>query len=142
MGASARATFIELDNAAGAAQDLSAYFNSLDDNQTAGMEEDTTFGAAVEAKSWHPTLFEGGFTLEAPYHQTLSAHLNALLMLATTSTFTYGPEGNGAGKEKVTGECRLKSVKRGGKVNGLATLVAEFSWDQRATGLKPEYTTF
>lgn len=142
MGVSARSVFINLDNAGGSLVDLSQYFNSIDDEHGFGQDEDTTFGAAVEAKSFHPTLFEGGFTLEAPYHQTLSTHLSGLEGLATTSTIEIGMEGNGATKEKITGECRLESVKRAGKVGGLGTIVATFKWDQRATGLKPQYTTF
>ena len=133
MGNAARNFHITLDDSSGTPVDLSAYFKSADINDDIGLEDDTTFGASVVAKSFAATLTEGGFSLSAPYHATLNTHLKGLKGLTATSTFTLGPQGSTGGYEKVTGECRMKSLKRSGTVDGLLMIEAEFIYDGTVT---------
>lgn len=132
-GTSGRNTYFRLDNSAGAIQDLSALIKSVEASDDVGLEDSTTFGASVTAKSNTVTLTEGGFSIRAPYSATLNTHLKGLKGLASTSTFEYGPQGSTGGYEKITGECRLKSLKRSGEVTGLLMIEAEFVYDGTIT---------
>ena len=85
------------------------------------------------AKSFAATLREGGFSLSAPYDATLNTHLKALKGLTATSTFILGPQGSTAGQERITGECRMKSLKRSGEVSGLLMIEVEFLFDGTVT---------
>lgn len=133
MGTAARNFYFELDNSGGTLVDLSSYLNQVDVNDDVGMEDTTTFGASVTAKSNTITLTEGGFTINAPYHATLDAQLVSLKGLAATSSFVIGPKGSTAGYPKTSGECRMKSYKRSGQVDGVLKCVAEFVYDGTIT---------
>lgn len=137
MGTAARSSYLNLDDSGGTPQDLSSYFEEFDQNDDVGMEESTTFGASVTAKSRTVTLTDGGFTLKGPWGTAVNNHLKALIGLTATSTFIIGPIGSTGGNPKITGECRLKSLKRNGKVDGILNITAEFMFD----GTKTE-TTF
>ena len=128
-GVAGRNLDFSLDNAAGSPVNLSTYLNKLDANDDVGMEDSTTFGASVTAKSNTVTLTEGGFTIDAPYDATLDAHLAGLKGLTATSSFFYGPKGSTSGYPKTSGECRMKSYKRSGEVGGLLKCTAEFVYD-------------
>ena len=133
MGTAARNSYLNLDDSGGTPTDLSTYLSSVDANDDVGLEDSTVFGAAVTAKSNTVTLTEGGFSIKAPYHATLNSHLKALKGLTGTSTFIYGPQGNTGGQQKITGECRMKSLKRSGEVAGLLMIEAEFVYDGTIT---------
>ena len=133
MGTAARNAFLELDNSGGTPVDLSTYGAEIDESEEVGLEDTTTFGTAVVAKSNTVTLYEGGFSLRAPWHATLSSHLAGLKGLLATSTFTIGPTGSTGGMEKITGECRLKTLKRTGAVGGALRIEAEFAFDGTLT---------
>lgn len=132
-GTPGRNLYFNLDNSAGTPTDLSTYLSSVDASDDVGMEDSTTFGAAVVAKSSTVTLTEGGFSIKGPFHATLNTHLKGLKGLAATSTFIIGPQGSTAGQERITGECRLKSLKRAGEVAGLLQMEAEFQYDGTVT---------
>jgi hypothetical protein len=136
-GTSGRNLYFQLDNAGGTLQDLSALVNDVDQSEDNGLEDSTTFGASVKSKSYTFTLQEGKISIKGPWSSTLSSHLSGLRGIAATSSFVIGPTGSTAGMEKLTGECRVKSCKRAGKVNGLVELQAELQCDGDVT-----YTTF
>lgn len=132
-GTAGRNLYFNLDNSAGTPQDLSAELKTVDANDDVGLEDDTAFGSTVTAKSFAATLLDGGYSIKGPYSATMWAHLHALRGLSGTSTFIIGPIGSTAANPRITGECRLKSMKLGGAVDGLLQLEAEFQYDGAIT---------
>lgn len=133
MGTAARNLYFNLDNSAGSAQDLSAFVRNVEASDDVGLEDDTTFGSAVTDKSYVSTLIEGGFSISGPYHATLWAHLHAIRALTATSTFIIGPIGSTSTNPRITGECRMKSMKLSGVVDGQLMIEAEFLYDGAIT---------
>lgn len=133
MGTAARNFYFNLDNSSGTPVDLSTYLNAADETTTVNLEDSTTFGSSVVAKSNTVTLYEGGFIVRAPFHATLNTHLKALKGLTSTSTFILGPQGSTSGQERITGECRMTSFKRTGEVAGILRIEAEFRYDGTIT---------
>lgn len=135
-GTSARNYYFNLDNAAGAPQDLSTEIQSADVNDDIGLEDVTTFGSTRTAKSNVVTLTEGGFSIRGFFSATLHAHLAAVkrgLAAGGSLTFILGPTGSTAGMQKTTGECFMKGLKRAGEVNGVLVMEAEFTFDGTIT---------
>lgn len=132
-GKSARNLYWNLDNAAGAPQDLSTLAKGLDLNDDVGEEDSTTFGSTRTAVETTVTLTSGGYSIRAPYSSTLWTHLAALKGLTATSTFIVGPEGSTAGMPRTAGECRLRNLKRSGEVTALLAIEAEFSYQGAIT---------
>jgi hypothetical protein len=135
-GQSARNYYFNLDNAAGAPQDLSAEIQSVDANDDIGLEDSTTFGASRTAKSNTVTLTEGGFTIRGFFSTALNNHLKAVkrgLTAGGSLTFILGPTGSTPGMQRKTGECYMKSKKDTGEVNGLLVTEAEFVYDGTIT---------
>jgi len=136
-GIAGRNFYFNLDNAAGSPQDLSTFVMSADINDDIGMEDDTTFSSTRTAKTAVITLTEGGFSVKGPFHATLNTHLKAVKMGLTaangTLTFILGPQGSTTGQERITGECRMKALKRSGEVAGILQMEAEFQFDGTVT---------
>ena len=133
MGVSARNLYFNLDNAAGAAQDLSTFVKNVEANDDVGLEDDTTFSSTTADKSFVATLIEGGFSISGPYHATLWTHLHAIRAISGTSTFIIGPIGSTGGNPRITGECRMKGMKLSGAVDGQLMMEAEFLYDGAIT---------
>lgn len=133
---SARNFYFNLDNAAGAPQDLSTEVQSVDANDDVGLEDSTTFGPTRTAKSNTVTLTEGGFSIRGFFSATLNTHLAAVkrgLTAGGSLTFVLGPTGSTAGMQRITGECYMKSLKRSGEVNGLLVMEADFAYEGTVT---------
>lgn len=133
MGTSARNLNFQLDNSAGSLQDLSARTSEVDFTPEAGMDDTTVFGASTDSKSFTVTLKDGKITVKGPWDATLSAHYFGILALTATTTFIIGPQGTTAGQEKYTGECRLKTFKTTGKVDGVLQYQADLQADGTVT---------
>lgn len=135
-GVSARNHYFNLDNAAGAPQDLSTEVRAVDANDDTGLEDSTTFGTTRTAKSSTVTLTEGGFSIRGFFSTTLHNHLKAVkrgLTAGGSLTFVLGPTGSTSAMQRVTGECFMKNLKRSGEVNGLLVMEAEFVYDGTVT---------
>ena len=115
------------------AQDESANFNDIDFSIEAKMDDTTTFGASVDSTSYTVTLKDGKFTAKGPEVIASSGRMWALLGAAGTTTFEIGPQGSTAGNEKITGNCRVKSIKPAGKVGGVVMIAVEFQADGTVT---------
>lgn len=115
-----------LDNAAGSLTDLSTYVTSVDltlDNQ---IHDTSTLG--VGSRSKITGIKDGKFSVKFFNDPTLQTHLVGLWGLAsgTTSTFSFGPQGNTAGMRRITGECILASLPIGADVNDVESITASF----------------
>lgn len=137
QGISARSMHWTLDDAAGTPQNLSQYVKSIDMTDDTGMEDSTTASSTNVTKQATLTLKEGGFTVKGPFAAALNTHLKGVKMGLTagngTLSFVIGLQGSTAGQERTTGECRMKSLKRTGEVDGILLWEAEFVYDGNTT---------
>lgn len=129
MAKAGTVTYIGLDNAAGAVQNVSAYGDNFGWPQPIEMLDVTTFGTS--SKGFIPGLSDGAqVTIAGPADATFVAQLVAMkgTMLAGGSTFSllYGPLGSVSGSPKVSAETLLANLEFsagvGGRVDVSATL--------------------
>ena len=118
----AKNTYVQLDNAAGALQNLSSYIDSEDLSRQAETAETTTFGD--DSKTYIPGLKDGTFSLSGNWDPTLDAHMDGIL--GVTGTFEIGPQGSTAGNVKYTGEAICTDYSDSAPVGDKATWTAEF----------------
>lgn len=129
MAKSGTVTYIGLDNAAGAVQNVSSYGDNFTFPQPIEMLDCTTFG--TQSKGYIPGLADGAeVSLSGPADAALAtqiAHMKGT-MLAGGSTFSllYGPLGSVAGLPKVSAETLVAGLEYsagvGGRVEFAATL--------------------
>lgn len=126
-------TWIGLDNAAGAVQNVSAYGDNFTWPQPTEMLDVTTFGTS--SKGFIPGLADGAqVTLAGPADAALATQLASMkgTMLAGGSTFSllYGPLGSVSGLPKVSAETLVASFEYSAGVGGRV----EFSATLQVTG--------
>jgi hypothetical protein len=122
-------TYIGLDNAAGAVQNVSPYGDNFSWPQPIDMLEVSAFGTS--AKAFIPGLTDGAqVTISGPADAALATQLAHMkgTMVAGGSTFSllYGPLGSVSGLPKVSAETLVASFEYsagvGGRVDFSATL--------------------
>lgn len=113
-----------LDNSSGTPVDLSGYCQEV--NMTFDIQVHDTSVFGVGSRSKIVGIKDGKFTVKFFADPTLTAHLVALFGLASSSTFTYGPEGSTTGMRRYTGECWLTSLPVQASVNDVESITASF----------------
>jgi len=101
--------YFQLDNAAGALQNLTTYILSIKFPREIDMAETSTMGTS--AKTYVAGMTDGTISLEGRYDPVPDAHFAGLLGLALSSTYEYGPQGSAGGAVKYTGEVRVSSYE-------------------------------
>lgn len=106
-----------LDNAAGALQNLSDYTTSVTFNPSLQIHDVSVMGVSSRQKI--TGIKDGSLSVTFFNDPTVQTHLIGLYGLASgvTSTFEYGPQGNTAGMQRITGECILESWPIAANVN-------------------------
>ena len=127
MAKAGTVTYIGLDNAAGAVQNVSAYGDNFGWPQPIEQLDVTTFGTA--SKGFIGGLSDGvQVTITGPADSTLGAQLFAMkgTALAGGSTFSllYGPLGSIAGQPKISAETNLAAFEYSAGVGGRVELSA------------------
>lgn len=119
------ASVVLLDNSSGTPVDVSQYVTDSPLTTPRSMYDTTTLGKT--APTFIPGLFDGDkLTVSFLYDATIVTQLYSLLVLTSTSTLEFGPEGTATGKRRVYGECFLESISEGIKVNGVITVQGVF----------------
>lgn len=113
-----------LDNAAGSLQDLSGYCQEV--NMTFDIQVHDTSVFGVGSRSKIVGIKDGKFSVKFFADPTLMANLVGIFGLATSSSFTYGPEGSTSGMRRYTGECWLTSFPVNANVNDVESVDAQF----------------
>ena len=106
-----RETHFELENLAGALQDLSNQIKSIDFPEEAELLQVTAFKDTGHA--YIPGFVGRKFSLDCNYSSTLYVQIANMIGKGNPTggtanegfDFVYGPEGNTAGKVKITGKC-------------------------------------
>lgn len=97
---------------------VSGQMNTIDVDLTGTASDSTGFGA--DAEEFIAGLAGGTISASGFYDDASAAAL--LAMPNTTVSFEYGPEGNGSGDPKISGNCVVTSVKPGGGVRDTLAL--------------------
>lgn len=109
-------------------RNISPYVTSVSFNQSNDNHDDTTYGA--EAHTFRNGLTTATIDVDGLFDKTAvtGAHtvLQSLVGIETTVGFEFGPEGNGAGATKFTGECVLSSYNTSAPVADLVSFSASF----------------
>ena len=107
--------YFSYDNSGGSLQDISPYLNELDGLPGAGELREITAGGDTVGKKWFRGLENVVITGRGLYDNTANS-LTEIMVGArtetTTRSFEYGPEGNGSGAPKYSGECFAQDVKQ------------------------------
>lgn len=110
-------------------RNLSVYLDNIDFNRGQETHDDTTFGKT--GRTYRGGLTTGSISISGMYDTTAvtgpDVVLKSLVGRSDTVTFEYGPEGNGTGKVKETGECVLESYNKSTPVGDLVKFTAEFT---------------
>jgi len=116
---------IQIDNAGGTLQDLSAYANSVDFGFPRDMLDTTTFGSTQKTSM---PGFGGGddIAIAFRYDPTVESHLNGLATLTTTTTVQIAPSGTATGKEKYSFETYLMNYPIKATPEGIDEITATF----------------
>lgn len=124
MGKSARDAKVHLN-----AFDLSGYFRGLDISDDMGLEDSTTWGANVVAKSATNTIDESTVSLKGFWDPTLVTGVNvvirAALRAATKTILSLWPTGDAVGEAGMGFQADVSSRKVTGEVDGLVMLEVE-----------------
>lgn len=116
------------DSAATTLRNISPYVTSVEWNQSNDIHDTTTLGA--EGHTYRQGLTDGGFTVNGLWDDTASTGsytvITSLIDLEISVGFEYGPEGNGSGAVKKSGECVLESYSESDPVDDLVTFTATF----------------
>lgn len=114
------------DSAATTLRNITPYIKSIDFNRSNDANDTTTKGA--EGKTYRPGLTDGEIRLTGLWDDTASTGsytvLQSLLGVEVTVGFSYGPEGNTAGMEKLTGECVLTQYDESSPVDDMVAFTA------------------
>lgn len=117
-------------------RDVSAYVNNVDIGLEIDLPDTTTLGASAHRRQV-VGLKDTNFTLSA-FHDTAASTgswtvFTALYGFANASTFKWGPEGSTTGLPRITGSCRVKSIKSGSPVDGVVPMTIELVADNAVT---------
>lgn len=114
------------DSAASTLRNISPYVKSVDFNRSQDANDTTTKGA--EGKTYRPGLTDGEIRLTGLWDDTASTGsytvLSSLMDLEITVGFEWGPEGNGSGAVKYSGECVLTQYDEGSPVDDMVAFTA------------------
>lgn len=129
-------TYLGLDNAAGAVQNVSTYADNFSFPNTVEMLEVTTFGSTV--KRFIPGLAGGDtLTMSGPLDVTLHSQFAGMLaaQAAGTAGFSilYGPGGSVAAQVKQTAEIYVASYEVSSGVGGRVEFSASLQVDGAVT---------
>lgn len=120
------AYFAVEDSAGSTLRNVSPYVTSVNFDRGNDTHDNTTFGA--EGHTFQAGLTNGKITVNGLWDDTASTGsqtvFNSLLGLETTVGFEYGPEGNGSGAVKYSGECVLESYNESAPVADLVSFAA------------------
>lgn len=121
--------YIAVEDSAGTTlRNISPYVNSTEFAQSNDNHDDTTYGA--EGHTFRNGLTNGTFTIQGLWDDTAStgSHtvLQSLVGIETTVGFEFGPEGNGSGAVKLSGECVLSDYSQSAPVADLVSFSATF----------------
>ena len=126
-------TYVRIDNASNALQNISTYCNSFNLPEELDLVETTTFGAT--SKTYvigyaDATLSMGGFW--DPTFDGIMTGLKQAFRDGTiaSATFEYGPAGSTGGYVKYSGEFVLTNYEKGNEIDG----VTEWSAEAQVTG--------
>lgn len=126
-GAHGKDSYIAIEDSAGTTlRNITPYVKSVDFNRSNDANDVTTKGA--EGKAYRPGLTDGEIRLTGLWDDTASTGsytvLKSLLGIETTVGFEWGPEGNGSGAEKASGECVLTQYDEGSPVDDMVAFTA------------------
>lgn len=104
--------------------DISAFFNSTENDRTADSHDVTTFGAT--AKKYAGGLLDGKFSLEGFYDTTTNGPKSIIEpLLGTTVDFVLREEGTGTGLPEVTQSVVVTGYKESLPVADMVTVSVE-----------------
>jgi hypothetical protein len=107
---------------------LTTYLNSIDLTNSVDMAETSTMG--LEAKTYISGLSDATLSFEGLFDDTATtgphAVLNPLVGGETAVAFEYGPQGNGAGEQKISGVGFLSSYQVSASIGDAVAFSAEF----------------
>ncbi len=124
----AKGSYFAIDDSTPSLRDISDSVQSVDFSQEIDNPEVTTFtknDRVYIAGLVGATLSISGF-FDDEATTGADVVLDSLVGLATSSTFTYGPEGNDSGDITYTGECFMNSYGISGSVDGVVEFTADF----------------
>jgi hypothetical protein len=115
------------DSAASTLRSLGIYITNIDYGRSNDIHDTTTYGA--EGHTFITGLTNGTIAVAGFWDDTASTGsatvLDSLVDLdAITLSYEYGPEGNGSGAVKYSGECVLQDLSYGNPVADLVTFTA------------------
>lgn len=115
------------DSAASTLRNISPHVTSVNFDQSNDTHDNTTFGA--EGHTFAGGLTNGKITVAGLWDKTASTGSDTVFQSlvgldAVTVGFEYGPEGNGSGSVKYSGECILESYNQSAPVADLVTFQA------------------
>ncbi len=117
------------DSTATTLRNLSPYITSTSMPRGNDQHDDTTYGAT--GHTFKNGLTNGTLTINGFWDKTASTGaatvLDSLIGVSTTVGFEFGPEGNGSGSVKYSGECTMVSVDYSAPVADLVGFTATFN---------------
>lgn len=107
-------------------RDISPYVNNTDVDRTQDEHDTTTYGDT--GHEFIAGLTNGQITITGLWDDTASVGsrtvFKALVVRKTPTAFEWGPEGDGTGAEKITGNCIVTSYRESAPVADLVTFAA------------------
>lgn len=105
--------------------DLSTFCNSVEFKMSGDSHDTTTFGQTGHV--YKGGLTDGTIAVKGIYDDGATTPKTILVpLLASSTTFTYRPEGTGSGKPESTGACVVTSYEESSEVAGMIAFSAEF----------------
>lgn len=120
-------SYIAIEDSAGTTlRNITPYVKSVDFNRSNDANDTTTKGA--EGKTYRPGLTDGEIRLTGLWDDTADTGsrivLKSLLGIETAVGFEWGPEGNGAGAIKDSGDCVLTQYDESSPVDDMVAFTA------------------
>lgn len=116
------------DGAGTTLRNMSPYLNNTEFTRSNDNHDDTTYGQ--EGHTYRNGLTDGGFTISGLWDKTADVGtytvLKSLVGTEITVAFEFGPEGNGAGMTKQSGECVLATYVQSAPVADLISFTGQF----------------
>lgn len=123
------AYFAVEDSAGSTLRNLSPYVSTVDFAQDVEAADVTVFGS--EGRTWRPGLTAGTISVSGLWDDTADVGtqivLQSLAGVETSVGFEYGPEGNGAGAVKLSGECVMTQYTQNVDVGDMVRFTAQFN---------------
>ena len=114
------------DSAGSTLRNISPYINSIEAGNECDMLDITCLGA--EARAFDSGLTNSTFTIGGVWDDTADVGTRVVLagLYGNESSvgFEFGPEGNGAGAIKESGECFVQAYNENGEVGGMVMFTA------------------